>query len=163
MTADASVQWAWTQLAATSPGVTTTAGGDNHSIALLDIAEDWKVGSTSLTEPYYWGIGGSTIGNKVSWGLLNWTMYGVRLDVDGAAAAVTDADSFETYAHEMSFDDENTWYSDITTAANNIILKSGTMLNNACHIVASSMQSNGDAALGVIGLGGGIALTPTCP
>lgn len=115
----------------------TAAGSSNHSIALMDLAEDWKVGSNTLTEPHYWGVGGGTKGNVVSWGLLNWTYYGVRLDVDGAAGtAITAADDFASYNHEMVYGETMNWWA---TTTDTKIKLGGTMLANACHIVASSL------------------------
>lgn len=115
----------------------TAAASTNHSIVLMDLAEDWKVGDTTLTEPHYWGVGGGTGGNNISWGLLNWTMYGVRLDVDGKpGTAITASTVFASYNHEATYGDETNWWS---TATDNKIILGGTMLANACHVKASSM------------------------
>ena len=81
-----------------SGAVDWRAGGKtNYSYAILDVAEDALVGgnsdaTTPGTKPYYYGAGGSTAGNKKSWGLLAWSMYIVGLLGDGTRGdAASDA------------------------------------------------------------------------
>lgn len=80
LTANAKVQWAWTNLAdsATSAiGLSTTV---NASVIIFDVAEEYKTGmgggvTTDGGDPIYIIVGGSTKANTKAWGLLAWTFW----------------------------------------------------------------------------------------
>lgn len=95
LTADASVQWAFTTLSNSGNGLNTAVTNNNTSMVYLDVAEDWKIGGASAgdgVDPYYFAVGGGTGTNTVAWGLLAWEMIGSIVDLDGntAGTAVTE-------------------------------------------------------------------------
>jgi len=71
LSANAKVQWAWTNLA--TSGLSATV---NSSYVLFSVAEEWKTGEATGNnagdDPVYIAIGGGTESNTVSWGLLSW-------------------------------------------------------------------------------------------
>lgn len=48
----------------------------------MDLVEDALIGAggaAGVTD-YYYGVGGNTSGNTISWGLLAWSLYIIGLD-----------------------------------------------------------------------------------
>lgn len=170
LTADASVQWAWTSL--TSSGVATAIGGNNPSIALLALCEEWSFGNDGAngSAPIYITMGGSTHTNLLTWGLASWGFWAEHLDMNGLVAsdasggdqALTNGNAsyVATLLTKASYGaTANSLFSDTNTDTK--IGVSGTMMTNGCWTVCLGIP-NTSAGTSRAGAGGSLATAHSC-